>query len=416
MDFSPDEGVVNSFPIERIRADFPALQQRVGDHPLTYLDNAATSLKPLPVVETMQHHYLHESANIHRGVHALSQRATAAFESAREAVRRFLNAEAIEEIIFTSGTTASINLVARSYAAGVLRPGDEILISHMEHHSNIVPWQMLREQTGCVLRVVPITDAGCIDAAAYAEMLGPRTRLVSVVYVSNSLGTVNPVADIIRAAHAAGARVLVDAAQAVPCLPVDVRALDCDFLAFSGHKLFGPTGVGVLYGKRELLEAMPPFLGGGDMILSVTFEKTIYNTLPHKFEAGTPHIAGVIGLGRAITYVESIGLASIQAYEEELLAYATARVLEIPGVRLFGTAPQKAPILSFLVDDVHPHDIGSILDAEGVAVRAGHHCTQPVMQRFGIPATARASFSMYNTREEVDRLVAAIGRVKELFG
>lgn len=406
---------MSTYPIEAIRADFPALQQRLGEYPLTYLDNAATTLKPLVVVETVRRHYLEESANVHRGVHYLSQKATEAFDGARGIVRGFLNAAHDEEIIFTSGTTGSINLVARSYAQPLLKAGDEILISHMEHHSNIVPWQMLREQTGCVLRVVPITDDGRIDQDAYAAMLGPRTRLVSLVYVSNSLGTVNPVGAMIRAAHACGAKVLIDAAQAAACRPLDVQALDCDFLALSGHKLFGPTGVGVLYGKRALLEAMPPYMGGGDMILSVTFEKTIYNALPYKFEAGTPHIAGVIGLGRALEYVQAIGLERIAAHEEDLRGYATERLQAISGVRLIGTAPEKVAIVSFTLDGVHPHDVGSILDGYGVAVRAGHHCTQPVMQRYGVPATTRASFSLYNTRDEVDRLAEGVCKVKELF-
>ncbi len=407
---------MNAYPIERIRTDFPALQQLVGGQPLTYLDNAATSLKPEAVIDAVCRHYREDSANIHRGVHTLSQRATAAYEEAREAVRRFLNADATEEIVFTSGTTAAINLVAQAYAARRLKPGDEILISHMEHHSNIVPWQQVRERTGCDLSVIPVTDDGRIDPDAYAERLGPRTRLVALPCVSNALGTINPIAPMIAAAHAAGAVVLVDAAQAAPCLPLDVRALDCDFLAFSGHKVFGPTGIGVLYGKRAWLESMPPFLGGGDMILSVTFEKTLYNALPYKFEAGTPHIAGVIGLGRALDYVTAIGLENIAAYEEDLRAYATATLQAIPGVRLIGTAPEKVAILSFLVDDIHPHDIGSVLDHHGVAIRAGHHCAQPLMQRYGIPATARASFSIYNTRADADRLAAAILRVKELFG
>ena len=405
----------NIYPIEKIRADFPVLKQMVSGHPLTYLDNAATSLKPLSVVDTVRRHYLEESANIHRGVHYLSQKATEAFEAARDTVQAFLNAEHREEIIFTSGTTAAINTVAHSFG-NALKTGDEIVISQMEHHANIVPWQMLRERTGCVLRIIPITDDGQLDVAAYEAMLGPRTRLVSIVHVSNSLGTVNPVARVIQAAHAQGAKVLVDAAQSVPSRPVDVRALDCDFLVFSGHKVFGPTGVGVLYGKRVLLEAMPPFLGGGDMILSVTFEKTTYNVLPNKFEAGTPHIAGVIGLGAALDYLRGVGLDRVAAHEEELREYATGLLEAIPGVRLVGTAPEKAAIISFVVEGVHPHDVGQILDAHGVAVRAGHHCTQPVMKRYGIPATARASFSMYNTREDAERLAGAVRAVKETFG
>ncbi|MCE9615757.1 MAG: cysteine desulfurase [Lentisphaerae bacterium] len=402
------------YPIERIRADFPALQQRIGAYPLVYLDNAATSLKPQSVVDTVCRHYREESANIHRGVHHLSQKATEAFEGARDKAQAFLNAARREEIIFTSGTTGGLNLVAHAFGAG-LKAGDEIILSTMEHHSNLVPWQMLRDRTGCVLRFIPITDDGQLDLAAYDAMLGPRTRLVSVVYVSNSLGTVNPVARIIRAAHAHGARVLVDAAQAVPCRPVDVQALDCDFLVFSGHKVFGPTGVGVLYGKYDLLDAMPPFLGGGDMILSVTLERTVFNALPNKFEAGTPHIAGVIGLGAALDYVRGIGLDRVAAHEEGLRAYATALLAAIPGVRLYGTAPEKSAIISFVLEGVHPHDIGQILDSRGVAVRAGHHCTQPVMQRFGIPATARASFSMYNTRAEAEQLAEAVRAVKEMF-
>jgi len=403
------------YPLERVRADFPALEQRIGDYPLTYLDSAATSLKPIPVVEAMRRHYLEDAANIHRGVHYLSQKATEAFEGARASVRQFLNAEHAEEIIFTSGTTAAINLVAQSYGSATLRAGDEIVISHMEHHANIVPWQMVRERTGCVLRVIPVTDDGRLDLPAYAALLGPRTRLVAVTLVSNALGTINPAAEMIRAAHACGARVLLDAAQAVPCRTVDVRALDCDFLAFSAHKLFGPTGIGVLYGKRALLESMPPFMGGGDMILSVSFEETIYNGLPNKFEAGTPHIAGAIGLARAIAYVQELGLDRIAAHENDLRDYATGLLEAIPGVTIVGRAPDKAAILSFTLEGVHPHDIGSILDARGVAIRAGHHCAQPLMQRYGLAATARASFSLYNTRADADRLAEAVLQAKELF-
>lgn len=402
------------YPIDQIRSDFPVLRQRVGEHPLIYLDNAATSLKPESVIATVSRHYEESSANIHRGVHFLSEKATREFESVRDRVQAFINAAHREEIVFTSGTTAAINLVAHAYGDRYLSAGDEIIISHMEHHSNIVPWQMLRDAKGCILKIVPISDEGELDLDAFAALLSPKTRLVSMVHVSNSLGTVNPIAQVIAMAHAQGVHVLVDAAQAVPYTPVDVQALDCDFLAFSGHKLFGPTGVGVLYGKKDLLDAMPPFLGGGDMILSVTFEKTTYNHLPHKFEAGTPHIAGVIGLGSAIDYVTEIGMTQIEAYEEELRVYATEVLCGIPGVRMFGTSAQKAPILSFLVDDIHPHDIGSVLDSYGIAIRAGHHCTQPVMQRYGIPATARASFSLYNTREDADRLGDAVRKVKEL--
>jgi len=405
---------MSAYPIDRIRSEFPALHQTVGDHPLTYLDSAATALKPQIVIDTINQHYREESANIHRGLHYLSEKATKAYEAARDTVQTFINAEDRAEIIFTSGTTASINLVAGAYGAAFIKAGDEIIISNMEHHSNIVPWQMLHDRVGCELRVVPITDSGEIDLDAFEALLNPRTRLVSMVHVSNSLGTVNPIERVIRLAHDAGARVLVDAAQAITSRPLDVRSLDCDFLAFSGHKLFGPTGVGVLYGRRELLEAMPPFLGGGDMILSVTMEKTTYNHLPYKFEAGTAHIAGVIGLGAAVEYVNEIGIDQISQYEETLREVATAALTDLPGVQLYGTAPEKAAILSFLVDDVHPHDIGSVLDSVGVAIRAGHHCTQPVMQRFGIAATARASFSMYNTRDDVDRLIDGVLRVKEL--
>ena len=405
---------MSDFPIERVRSDFPALHQQVGEHPLIYLDNAATSLKPKSVTEAVRHHYEQDSANIHRGVHHLSEKATREFESVRDRVQAFINAAHREEVIFTSGTTAGINLVANAYAERYLSEGDEVIISHMEHHSNIVPWQMLRDSMGIVMKVVPITDSGELDMDAYAAMLGPKTKLVSMVHVSNSLGTVNPIAKVIEQARAQGAHVLVDAAQAAPFTKLDVQVLDCDFLVFSGHKVFGPTGVGVLYGKRELLDSLPPFLGGGDMILSVTFEKTTYNRLPHKFEAGTPHIAGVIGLGPAIEYVSELGLGNIEAYEENLHAYASEVLSAIPGIRMFGTAAEKAPILSFLIDDIHPHDIGSVLDSYGIAIRAGHHCTQPVMQRYGVPATARASFSIYNTREDADRLGEAVLKVKEL--
>ena len=405
-----------SYDIDSIRSQFPALHQTVhGDQPLVYLDNAATTLKPQPVLDVLTHHYAEQSANIHRGLHTLSEQATAAYEAARETTRAFINAPDTRSIIFTSGTTASINLIARSWGRTNLSAGDEVIISHMEHHSNIVPWQMLRDTLGITLKVVPINDQGELEMDAYRDMLSDKTKLVSMLYVSNSLGTINPIKDVIDAAHEVGALTLVDAAQAVSNQTVDVQALDCDFLAFSGHKLFGPTGIGVLYGKEEHLEAMPPDSGGGDMILSVTFDKTTYNRLPYKFEAGTPHIAGVIGLGAAIEYVNTIGLPAIAAYEDELLAYATEKLSATNGVTLIGTAAKKTSILSFVLDDIHPHDIGSILDQHGVAIRAGHHCTQPVMQRFGVPATSRASLSMYNTREEVDTLVMAVKTVQEVF-
>jgi len=386
----------------------------VNGQSLVYLDSAATALKPRQVVDALAQVHLELPANVHRGVHTLSREATAAYEGARETVRQFVNAKRVDEIVFTSGTTAAINLVARSWGASELKAGDEILLSHMEHHSNIVPWKMLCEQTGAVLKIIPVTDNGELFMEAFAELLGPRTKLVSVVHVSNTLGTINPVAEIIRHAHAHGAKVLIDAAQAAPCLPLDVQALDCDFLAFSGHKLFGPTGIGVLYGKADLFEMMPPFMGGGDMILSVSFEEICYNKPPYRFEAGTPNIAGAIGLGRAIDYVQRIGFEAIQAHERELLEAATAALEAIDGVRIIGTAPDKVSILSFVIDGVHPHDIGSILDSCGVAIRAGHHCTQPLMARYGLPATARAAFSIYNTLDDVDRLAAAIRKVQEI--
>ncbi len=404
------------YDVQRVRAQFPALAQTIYENkPLVYLDNAATTLKPTPVVDVIAKHYAMEASNIHRGLHYLSERATQAYEGARRRVAGFINAESEAEIIFTSGTTAAINLVALGHEA-LLRKGDEIVISHMEHHSNIVPWQMLRDRLGVVLKVVPINDDGELILEAYEKMLSPRTRIVSMNYVSNSLGTVNPIKAVVDAARAADAITLVDAAQAVSARPVDVQALGCDFLAFSGHKLFGPTGVGVLYGRRERLEAMPPVFGGGDMIANVTFDETTYNTIPHKFEAGTANIAGVIGLGRAVEYVQALGLGPIAAHEADLLGYATQRLSDVPGVRIIGTAADKVAIISFIVGDVHAHDVGSILDRDGVAIRAGHHCTQPVMDRFGVPATARASFSIYNTRTDVDALVSAVAKVKDLFG
>jgi cysteine desulfurase / selenocysteine lyase len=404
------------FDAERLRADFPALHQNVHGRPLVYLDNAATTQKPASVIEALRHYYEHDNSNVHRGVHALSERATAAYEGARDKVRAFINATQREEIIFTRGTTESINLVAQSYLRPRLRPGDEILITAMEHHSNIVPWQLLCEQTGAVLKVVPITDEGELVYGEFERLLNRRTRLLGVVQVSNALGTVNPVARMIAAAHAQDVPVLVDGAQAVAHLPVDVCALDADFYAFSSHKIFGPTGLGVLYAKRRLLDDMPPYQGGGDMILTVSFEKSTWNALPYKFEAGTPHIAGAVGLGTALDYVESVGLHRIAAHEHELLAYATDAVRVVKGLRLIGTARDKAGILSFVMDGVHPHDIGTIVDSEGIAIRTGHHCAMPVMERFGVPATARASFAAYNTRADVDALVRALHKVNQLFG
>jgi cysteine desulfurase / selenocysteine lyase len=404
-----------AFDVAKVRADFPILKRLVHGKRLVYLDNAATTQKPRAVIEALREYYEHGNANIHRGVHLLSQRATEAYEAARERVRRFLNAESAKEIVFVRGTTEAINLVAQSYGRSRLKAGDEILISALEHHSNIVPWQLLGEQTGAVLRVVPIGDAGELRFEDYEKLLGPRTRLVALAHVSNALGTVLPVRRAIERAHARGVPVLLDGAQAAAHQPVDVRALECDFYAFSGHKIYGPTGIGVLYGRRGLLEAMPPYQGGGDMIRTVSFEKSTWADLPHKFEAGTPNIAGVVGLGAALDFVERVGLESIAAYEAELLEYATARAAEVPGLRVVGTAPGKAGILSFVIDGIHPHDVGTILDTQGVAVRAGHHCAMPVMERFHVPATARASFALYNTRAEVDALIAAIHKAKELF-
>lgn len=404
------------FDVWRIREDFPILKQKVHGKPLVYLDNAATSQKPQIVIDTISRYYATENANVHRGIHALSEIATHAYEGARETVRRFLNAADTREIIFVRGTTEAINLVAQSYGRTFLTAGDEIVISAMEHHSNIVPWQILCEQVGARLQVIPFNHNGELLLDEYARLLNERTKFVSVVHVSNALGTINPVRHIIEMAHRRGIPVLIDGAQAVPHLPVKVQELDCDFYAFSGHKLCGPTGIGVLYGKADLLKRMPPYQGGGDMISVVTFEKTHYNTLPYKFEAGTPNIAGVIGFGAAINYVQAIGLDRIAAYETELLAYATEALEEIPGLRIIGTAQEKASVVSFVLDCAHPHDIGTILDREGVAIRAGHHCAMPVMQRFGVPATARASFAFYNTPEEIDALVRAIHTVRKVFG
>ncbi|MBI4527619.1 MAG: cysteine desulfurase [Deltaproteobacteria bacterium] len=406
----------NRFDVRRIREDFPILKRRVHGRPLVYLDNAATSQKPQVVIDALTRYYAEENSNIHRGVHFLSEQATNAYESARAKARDFINAKEAREIIFVRGTTEGINLVAQSYGGKFVRKGDEIVISAMEHHSNIVPWQMLCEQVGAKLRVIPINPEGELLVDEYKAVLNKRTKLVSVAHVSNALGTINPVKEIIEIAHAWNVPVLVDGAQAAPHLTVDVQDLDCDFYAFSGHKLYGPTGIGILYGKERWLEAMPPYQGGGDMISLVTFEKTHYNVLPFKFEAGTPHIAGGIGLGSAIDYLRAIGMDAIAAHERELLAYGTTALSAIKGLRIIGTAKEKAGVISFVLDGAHPHDIGTILDQQGVAIRAGHHCAMPVMQRFALPATARASFAMYNTQEEIDLLVEAIDKVIEVFG
>ena len=408
-------GAKTAFDVRSVRQDFPILHQSVFGKPLVYLDNAATAQKPKAVIDALARYYTQDNANIHRGLHQLSERATAAYEEARSKVRRFLNAAEDREIVFVRGTTEAINLVAQSYGRTHLDPGDEVLITTMEHHSNIVPWQILCEEKGARLRVAPIGDDGDLLLDEFEKLLGPRTRLVSVVHVSNALGTVNPVKRLVEMARRRDIPVLVDGAQAAPHLRIDVRELDCDFYALSGHKLFGPTGIGVLYGRARLLEAMPPWQGGGDMIASVTFEKTIYNRLPHRFEAGTPHIAGVIGLGAALDYLESIDRDGCIAHEDDVLAYATRTIAALPRVRLVGTAREKTGVLSFVIEGVHPHDIGTILDREGIAIRAGHHCTQPLMDRFGVPATARASFALYNTRAEVDALAAGVRRVLEVF-
>ena len=406
---------VAEFDVARIREDFPILRQTVNGKPLVYLDNAATSQKPQAVIDALVRYYSTENSNVHRGVHTLSQMATDDYEAARSKVQRFINAGDEREIIFVRGTTEGINLVAQTFGRQNIKEGDEIVISALEHHSNIVPWQILCEESGAKLRVIPINDAGELLLDEYEKLLNPRTRLVSILHVSNALGTIIPVKKIVEIAHNQGIPVLLDGAQAAPHCPVDVRDLDCDFYVFSGHKLYGPTGIGVLYGKAERLEAMPPYQGGGEMIKSVTFEKTIYNTLPHKFEAGTPNIAGSIGLGAAIDYVTDLGLDRISAYEHGLLEYGTKLLSGLSNVRMIGTAKEKSGILSFVMDGVHPHDIGTILDAEAVAVRTGHHCAQPVMERFGVPATARASLAFYNTKEDIDALIKGIDRVIEVF-
>ena len=404
-----------TFDALRWRGDFPILRQKVHGRPLVYLDNAATSQKPQMVIDAISNYYETMNANVHRGVHHLSELATAAYEGAREKTRAFINAGSTREIIFTRGTTEAINLVAQSHGRPRFKTGDEIILSQMEHHSNIVPWQLMAGQTGAVLKVIPITDAGELEPGTYEKLFSSRTRLVALGHVSNALGTINPVKEMIALAHARGVPVLLDGAQALPHMPVDVRDLDCDFYAFSGHKMFAPTGIGVLYGKEKHLDAMPPWQGGGEMIRIVRFGETTYNDLPHKFEAGTPDIAGAVGLGAAIDYQQQVDLASAIPYEQALLAYGSERLLSVPGVRLVGTARHKAGVLSFVMDGVHPHDLGTIVDQEGVAIRTGHHCAMPVMERFGLPATARASLAFYNTRDDLDTLVAALHKAREMF-
>jgi cysteine desulfurase/selenocysteine lyase len=401
--------------INAIREDFPILHQQVNGYPLVYLDNAASSQKPVQVIDAVADYYRKDNANVHRGVHRLSQRATDAYEGSRSKVRGFLNAKSDKEIIFVRGATEAINLIAQSFVRPKLHAGDEILISHMEHHANIVPWQMLCEQTGASLKIIPMTTVGELDLSTIDELLNARTKILAVGHVSNALGTINPIKELIKKAHAKDIPVLIDGAQAVPHMVVDVQDLDCDFYVFSGHKMFAPTGIGALYGKQDLLEVMPPWQGGGDMILSVSFEHTQYNELPYKFEAGTPNIAGAIGMGAAIDYMQGLGIANLAQHEHELLVVATEKVTAMDGVKIVGTAKDKASVLSFMIEGVHPHDVGTIFDQQGVAIRTGHHCAQPVMQFFGIPATARASFAFYNTMKEVDALINGIKKVQELF-
>jgi len=406
---------VPALDITRVRDDFPILHRTAHGKPLVYLDNAATTQKPNAVIDRIVRYYTEENANVHRGVHYLSEIATAAYEGARTTVKKFVNARSEKEIVFTRGTTEGINLVAHSYGREHVKEGDEVLITAIEHHSNIVPWQMLCDEKGAKLRVAPVNEAGEVIPEEFASLLNERTRIVAFGHASNALGTINPVKKMTAQAHAVGAIVIIDGAQGVPHLPIDVQDIGCDFYAFSGHKVYAPTGIGVLYGKESLLDAMPPYQGGGDMILSVTFEKTTYNALPYKFEAGTPHIEGVIGLAAALDYISALGLANIAAHEHDLLGYATARMQEIEGLRIIGTARQKASVISFVLEGVHPHDIGTVVDQEGIAIRTGHHCAQPLMMRFNVPATGRASFGLYNTREEADALVSALRRVIEVF-
>ena len=404
------------YDVQKVREDFPILHQQVHGKPLVYLDNAATTQKPLAVIDALEHYYRRDNSNIHRGVHELSERATNAYERARVAVQHFIHAADAREIIFLRGATEAINLVAQTYGRKNVGVGDEVLITAMEHHSNIVPWQMLCEEKGAKLRVAPINERGELLLGEFEKLLNGKTKIVAVGHLSNALGTINPIKKIVKMAHAQNVPVLVDGAQAAPRMKVDVQELDCDFYAVSGHKMYAPTGIGFLYGKTRLLEAMPPWQGGGDMIASVTFDKTVYNRLPYKFEAGTPNISGTIALGAAVEYLNSLGIERIEEHESDLLAYATQQLQKIPGVTIVGTAPEKAGVLSFVMEDIHPHDIGTILDSEGIAVRTGHHCAQPVMQRYNIPATARASFGLYNTREEVDALVRGIRKVGEVLG
>ena len=403
------------FDVAKVRADFPILQQEVRGRPLVYLDSAASAQKPRAVIDAISHFYTHDNANVHRGVHFLSERSTAAFEGAREKVARFLHAKDAKEIVFVRGTTEAINLVVQTFGRKNVGPGDEVLITAIEHHANIVPWQMLCEQQGAKLKYIPVDTHGDLVLDGLDELLTPRTRILALTHVSNALGTVTPVKELVRRAHAKGIPVLVDGAQAVTHFPVDVVDLDCDFYAFSGHKLFGPMGIGVLYGKKERLESMPPYQGGGDMILSVTMEKTIYNRVPYRFEAGTPDVAGAVGLGAAIDYLQRVGMENIAAHDRELLAYTEQALAKVPGVRLLGQARERSGLVSFVMEDVHPHDIGTILDREGIAVRAGHHCAQPLMQCFGVAATVRASLALYSTREDVDALVRGLHKVREMF-
>ncbi len=404
------------FDVEKIRKDFPILSIMANDKPLVYLDNAATTQKPYVVLDSMQYYYTNENANIHRGIHFLSELATESYENARVKVKEFINAMSASEIVFVRGTTEGINLVANSLSRGnFLKDGDEIIISQMEHHANIVPWQLLCEEKDLKIKVIPITDEGDLDLEAFENLINEKTKLVSIVHISNALGTINPVKKIIEIAHKNGVPVLVDGAQAIPHKKVNVQELDCDFYVFSGHKVYGPTGIGVLYGKTQYLDAMPPYQGGGDMIRTVTFEKTTFDDLPHKFEAGTPNIAGGIGLGVALKYLRSFDLKDIESHEHHLLEYATQNLSEIDGLRIIGTAKEKASVISFSIDGIHPYDIGTIIDTDGIAIRTGHHCTQPIMQRYNLPATARASFGIYNTIEEVDKLYKALIKVKEMF-
>lgn len=405
---------IPAFDVNSVRADFPILNQQVNGHPLVYLDNAATTQKPQAVMDALVHYYSHDNSNVHRGAHTLSDRATAKFESARQTVADFIKAESTDLILWTRGTTEGINMVSACWGAVSLQPGDRILVSTLEHHSNIVPWQMIAQKTGATVEPIAIDDTGTLDLQAFAAMLDERVKMVAVNHVSNALGTINPIEEIIRLAHQVGAKVLIDGAQAIAHWPVDVRALDCDFYVFSGHKLFGPTGIGVLYGKRDLLEQMPPYQGGGEMIETVSFEGTTFNKLPYKFEAGTPDIAGAIGLAAAINYLNALDRRALAAHEDALLAYATEKALAVPGLKIIGTAASKAAVLGFVLEGAHPSDIGMLLDQQGVAVRTGHHCAQPLMQCYGISGTVRASFCFYNTFEDVDRLFTALEKVRKL--